>query len=205
MPFFQGRKKAMSAKGFTLIELLIVVLIIAILAAIAVPNFLEFQVRAKVSRCHADMRTIATAIECYAVEHGAYMQYYVGVDDSWQETIPIGIVYSYMTTPVACMTSVPFDPFLPDQRRRGWHEYYRYISRKGFDDTCPGTDDCFAGSHSRPDGSGEWMLKSFGPDLVENYTLFQSGVLNWGSDTENIVYDPSNGTVSIGDIFRWGP
>jgi prepilin-type N-terminal cleavage/methylation domain-containing protein len=49
--------------AFTLIELLIVVAIIAILAAIAVPNFLEAQVRAKVSRIKADFRSVATGLE----------------------------------------------------------------------------------------------------------------------------------------------
>ena len=59
----------MKRKGFTLIELLIVVAIIAILAAIAVPNFLEAQTRARVSRVKADMRTYATAIEAYIVDN----------------------------------------------------------------------------------------------------------------------------------------
>src|SRR5205823_3733463 len=59
-------------KGFTLIELLIVVAIIAILAAIAVPNFLEAQTRSKVARSVSDMRTLATGIESYAVDHNRY-------------------------------------------------------------------------------------------------------------------------------------
>lgn len=59
-------------RAFTLIELLIVVAIISILAAIAVPNFLEAQTRAKISRCKADMRTMATAIEAYAVDFVKY-------------------------------------------------------------------------------------------------------------------------------------
>lgn len=48
--------------AFTLIELLIVVAIIAILALIAVPNFLEAQIRSKVSRAKSDLRSIATAL-----------------------------------------------------------------------------------------------------------------------------------------------
>ena len=62
----------MNKKGFTLIELLIVVAIIAILAAIAVPNFLEAQVRSKVSRVKADHRSLATAIEAYYVDNNSY-------------------------------------------------------------------------------------------------------------------------------------
>lgn len=59
-------------KGFTLIELLIVVAIIAILAAIAVPNFLEAQIRSKVSRVKNDQRSYATGLEAYFVDNNLY-------------------------------------------------------------------------------------------------------------------------------------
>lgn len=63
-------------KAFTLIELLIVVAIIAILAAIAVPNFLEAQTRAKVARVMSDQRTYATALETYQIDYSSYPAYW---------------------------------------------------------------------------------------------------------------------------------
>ncbi|MFH1737712.1 MAG: prepilin-type N-terminal cleavage/methylation domain-containing protein, partial [bacterium] len=54
--------------GFTLIELLIVVAIIGILAAIAVPNFLNAQTRAKIARIHADIKSLSTVMEAYYLD-----------------------------------------------------------------------------------------------------------------------------------------
>src|SRR2546423_6115141 len=97
--------------GFTLIELLIVVAIIAILAAIAVPNFLEAQTRSKVARTKADMRTIATALESYRVDNNKYapmadkspsdppsMEYWltVGFGDPFHSRLS-----NFITTPIA--------------------------------------------------------------------------------------------------------
>jgi general secretion pathway protein G len=58
--------------GFTLIELLIVIAIIGILAAIAIPNLLNAVQRGKQKRSMSDMRTLATAIEAYAVDNNLY-------------------------------------------------------------------------------------------------------------------------------------
>ena len=57
-------------EGFTLIELLIVIAIILILIAIALPNFLEAQERARVVRANGHLRTMETAVLSFYTQYG---------------------------------------------------------------------------------------------------------------------------------------
>lgn len=109
-------------RAFTLIELLIVVAIIAILAAIAVPNFLEAQVRSKVSRTKADMRSVVVAIQSYRVD---YNNYPPAKQDPDQEKYNNNLLIEHkdttmrasdrattlLTTPIAYITTLPVDVF----------------------------------------------------------------------------------------------
>ncbi len=63
-----------SNKGFTLIELMIVVAIIGILAAIAIPNFMRFQLKAKSSEGKVNIAAIRTAQESFLAEFGSYVR-----------------------------------------------------------------------------------------------------------------------------------
>jgi type IV pilus assembly protein PilA len=69
----QVKKLHLRRGGFTLIELMIVVAIIGILAAIAIPNFLRFQLKAKSSEGKTNLAAIRTAEESYFAEYGAYV------------------------------------------------------------------------------------------------------------------------------------
>jgi type II secretion system protein G len=202
-------------RAFTLIELLIVVAIIAILAAIAVPNFLEAQVRSKVSRCAADIRSIRTALEAYRVDTNKYPETDIGQENL---TLP-GVGMIRLTTPISFITSIPKSPFQEDKignpgvpKNANKQRIYLYVraavipSDGSTPDSSPadGIDDNYQrdrvrymkGSAMVPtlfgfSREGFWELKSVGPNNQDDFSVL-------GDNAR--IYDPTNGTVSAGDI-----
>ena len=72
-----GTKRA----GFTLVEIMIVVAVIALLAAIAVPSFLRARKRSQASRILNDLRMIDSAVDQYAIETGKQSGAPIAVSD----------------------------------------------------------------------------------------------------------------------------
>ena len=200
-------------KGFTLIELLIVVAIIAILAAIAVPNFLEAQTRAKVSRVAADMRSAATAVEAYAIDYNKYplMRMVAGqftLVVPQRAIMPAGTARPFnmatlpleLTTPVAYLTSLFDDPFKDIQAKR--------VSTTGA--VTPATDLTDPTTrHYRYDNIFQLTtISGFGFDNLDLAEYGQWRFVAIGPDREfrgsigRRIYDPTNGTISFGDVIR---
>lgn len=181
-------RHAFSSRAFTLIELLIVVAIIAILAAIALPNFLEAQTRSKVSRAKSDMRTLATAIEAYAVDYRGYPPGGFGLDPRFRRFRPL-------TSPVSYLTAIPRDPF-DSTDAAGFGSFRTGMYNYGVGEPI--------------DQPSRYILASDGPDRGANFDpdrLYPgySDALMCGQNTlfpDYLIYDPTNGTISRGDIYR---
>lgn len=194
----------MSHRAFTYIELMVVFTVIAILAAIAVPNFLTAQVRVRVARARADMATLCAALANYRLDHHAYPPNFRWVDqtlgfaatDEATAAAPAPAAPSVrppealdqsvsplvaLTTPTPYVTALAPDPF--NLRRDGNYVYLNW-SR-------------FPEGGARVEAAGAVLpavLASEGPDNCLDLLYPQPvGIL---------LYDPTNGTVSGGDLFE---
>jgi prepilin-type N-terminal cleavage/methylation domain-containing protein len=193
--------------GFTLIELLIVVAIIALLAAIAVPNFLEAQVRAKVARVQSEFRNLATAIEIYHMDNNWYPQDYMVYEhcgwpydgsSPWEFDVHL----KCLTSPVSYMSDLPIlDPFndpgggTPPGKYMyenvGDHWHWDTLCRAGGSNPPPFHQPT-CGHTVSPERCFLWWLRSYGPDRTFEWFWV-------------VRYDASNGTISRGEIARFGP
>ncbi len=166
------------AYGFTLIELLIVVAIIGILAAIAVPNFNNARLRAQVSRAEAEMKAVGEAYLMYNLDRNKWPPHIDG--DPAQ--------HRYVTTPIPYLNSSVQDIFQlsPQQRAKG-------------------SSAAQGQYHCEPNARQHQRYKSRYPQLYERMWNAAYVVWSHGPDSDHegdnwYIYDTSNGLVSNGDM-----
>ncbi|PKO18913.1 hypothetical protein CVU37_05960 [candidate division BRC1 bacterium HGW-BRC1-1] len=194
-------------RAFTLIELLIVVAIIAILAAIAVPNFLEAQVRSKVARVKADLRTYATAIESYAVDYNkppreANVGVYGNIDQVYNQSTGsmenvAGILSTVLSTPISYLTNARDKDVFQDKNLiaaldEQFYTYQDMLMRS----TGPSSNNIYGSAFyvAAFPFYGNWRMMSVGPDRRFGHP----GTV----PTAQLAYDSTNGTISMGNITR---
>ncbi len=183
------RSQLRTLHGFTLIELLIVIAIILILIAIALPNFLEAQIRARVTKTKAELRSIGTAMESYFLDYQVYPAEHERDDFSRNLR---GLFW--LTSPTSYITSLPEDPFAAfgDDDAKGI-SYVTY-EMGGLEYSLVGNPECRA-------CQVVWVVFSNGPDAEQH--IWQENP-HYDSGRAVVNYSPTNGTKSRGSIYFWG-
>ncbi len=190
----------MNKKGFTLIELLVVILIIGILLALIIPNFVLFQERARRSSVKNNMHVVQTTLEAYAVDHNGN---YPNEDLSWDYGDETGIAPWFPGgDPIgedgtAIPGNFPINPYTGSRynsdNEDGSLSYTvnDLLSDPGLnaqtrsdDDDCPWVDyACDA------EVQGSIGIQGYAPDEQVSGAVEEYGIAGWGRDMTQAMFD----------------
>ena len=145
------RKLPKGQRGFTLIEIMVVVVIIGVLGAIVVPQFMSRPDQAKVTAAKTDIQAIATSLEMYRLDNAYYPSTQQGLDALVQR--PTGTPAARNWNPQGYLKSLPVDP---------WGTPYQYLN--------PGVRAA----------NGGYDLYSLGSDGVTGGEGHAADIGNWG-------------------------
>lgn len=249
-------------RGFTFIEMICVFLAIGVMAAIAVPNFLEAQIRSKVGRTRTDQAAMVAALNGYFADHLMYPTNIGGRDlgpkreelSAMEKTLG-----AYFTDDPAlripaggqeffarCATFVPPPPAPPPQApanpfrawqggRTGFPDWFKipgvdpYWTKAGYSLTCLTTPVAYVGRELPVDTFADirgtpfsyvntGVVRDLVPEPARDATPTRFLLLSFGPNCDQafggnlmnpvsgpfVPYDPTNGTVSEGDVFCTG-
>ncbi|MFB3895506.1 MAG: type II secretion system protein [bacterium] len=194
--------------GFMLIELLLVIGMIAILIAIAIPNFITAQTRTRVARQKARMAASIPAIAAYRVDNTAYPPCRIGTMGQYLYEFPIEV-----TTPIAYMRSRPLDYFETYQSQRdsmpvrytkpGWGYNNGFLIFNIYAD--------YPKNFDNPDPSAAGTIRISCDTLAPiSYGVWGEvpNTLNWNTAVDKQPffktswYDPTNGIMSRGFLVN---
>lgn len=199
-------------KAFTLIELLIVIAIIGILAAIAVPIFSDAQLRAMLARTVSDLRSLEVALEMYHTDNRVYPHRQLWlVDEQQLFYFPTQMRLRRLTTPTAYIAELPSDPFIDPKFENlkqllsvyhssdgtyGWtYNYWNKAPRHYHSHAC-------LWGH-------KWRLYSWGPNRIDDWIGCEWSPWKPGlcPNQRSLVYQyrASNGLRSLGNVIQVGP